>query len=133
MAKCQNITPTRKKICIGALRYRININNRDLVGFATENSAVHSEVFTLFKTVHAGIETRKNQVFQTLDGVAVDPELIVTHIFIIRFTSGISTEQFIEFKSTNYKILKAENIDEANLWLRLSANLRGNSSKAGAQ
>ncbi len=133
MAKCQNITPTRKKICVGALRYRININNRALVGIKTENNATHSEVFTLFKTVKASIETRKNQVFQTLDGVAIDPELIVTHIFMTRFTSGFSTEQFIEFKNLNYKILKVENVDEADLWIRLSANLRGDFTKAGAQ
>lgn len=133
MAKCVDITPTRKKICIGAFRYRININDRDAQGL-TPTDAAHSETFTLFKTVKASIETKPARtVLQTLDGVAIDPDLIATHIFMTRFLAGINTEQYIAFNGNNYKILKAENIDEANLWLRLSANLRGDSTKAGAQ
>lgn len=133
MAKCVDITPTRKKICVGALRYRISINDRDAQGLTSTDTA-HSETFTLFKTVKASVETKPARtVLQTWDGVVIDPDLITTHVFMTRFLAGINTEQYITFKGNNYKILKAENIDEANLWLKLNANFRGDSTKAGAQ
>ncbi len=132
MAKCLDITPKRKKVCVGALRYRINIYNRGIVT-ALAGSAVHSEAYTLFKVLKASIETKGISPSQTLDGVTIDPDLIVTHVFIVRFLSTINTEQFIEFRGKNYGILKAENIDEAGMYLRLSANLRGAFNKAGAK
>ena len=133
MAKCVNITPKRKKLCVGALRNKIEVYDRDLVGVSIKGEQAHSEDYTLLTSMFASIETKKGGATQTLDGVVIDPELIVTHFFITRFLSTITAEHFVVFNNLVYKILKVENIDEANLWLRLSANLRGDFTKAGAQ
>ncbi len=133
MAKCLDITPKRKKICVGSLRNKIKINNRVITSSAIEGTAEHSEKYTLFKIVFASIQTIEIRTLQTLDGVVIDPDLVVTHVFITRFLATINAEQYVEFKGKNYKILKAENIDEADRWLRLKANLRGDFTLAGAQ
>ena len=133
MPKCQDITPKRKKICIGALRITIDIKDRDLEGPVNFGDEAHAETFKIFKTVKAGIETKAGNVFQTLDGVAQDPRTVVTHVFLIRFTGGVSTEQFVEHDGINYKILRVINIDLRNRWLKLNCNERGIATKAGAQ
>lgn len=133
MAKCIDVTPKRKKICVGALRNKIKIFKRVLTSSTTEGVAEHSEKYTLFKTLFSSIETIQIRTLQTLDGVTIDPELVVTHVFIVRFLATINAEQYIQFKGNNYKILKVENIDEADRWFRLKANLRGDLTLAGAQ
>lgn len=132
MAKCRDITFNKKKLCIGSLDRKVGIYNRKASG-KSNASAAHSEAYTLFKSVFAGIETKSQGTFQTLDGVSLEADLIITHTFAIRYLAGVSSEQFIQYKGYNYKILKAENIDEADEWWRLKANQRGLITKAGAQ
>lgn len=133
MPKCQDITPKRKKICIGALRYKVDINNRNLKGPTNFSSEAHFEEYTLFKTVSAAIETKDDGKFQIFNGVAIDPNLTVTHVFTIRFTDGVTTEQFIQYKGINYKILKRVNIDEQDRWLKLNCRASGDFDKQGAR
>ncbi len=133
MAKCQDITPTIKKICIGSLRQKIKIKTRNLQGPVNFGEGAHIEEFTTFKTVSASFETKNAGAFRTLDGVAQDPESVITHVFIIRFIANVNAQQFVEFQSINYKILKVINIDLRNRWLKLNCNERGDASKAGAQ
>lgn len=133
MAKCKDITPSRKSVCIGSLRYRVKIYDRAIASSGVEGTAEHSEGYTLFKTVFANIQTIEIRTLQTMDGVMIDPDLVVTHTFIVRYLSTLNTEQYVVFKGKNYKILKAENVDEADEWLRLKVNLRGDFTKAGAQ
>jgi len=133
MAKCIDITPKKKTICIGALRNKIDIYTRAITTPGANAIGDHAENYTLLKTVWANIQTVEIRTLQTMDGVALDEELVVTHVFIVRYQSTIDTEKYIVFKGNNYKILKAENIDEADEWLRLKANLRGTFTKAGAQ
>lgn len=135
MAKCKNITPTRKKVCIGALRNRIKIKDRNIRGPLTESDKSHREEFTDLKTVKASITTRGVSVLQEEADVSTDPALTPTHFFIIRYMTSITltTKQFVEFKGINYKILRVENIDAADLWYRLHSRKLGDATKKGAQ
>lgn len=133
MARCQNISPKLKKICAGDLRFKVSINNRAIVPPADKVNTENSQDYTLFSDVWAAIETKNTGSYQTLDGVALDETLIVTHVFYIRFFDGISTEQFIFYNGDNYKIIRATNIDERSLFLRLNCNLLGEFSKQAAQ
>lgn len=133
MAKCKNITPFKKKICLGALRSRIQIKDRNILGLATQSNVSHRQEFALFKTVKASITTRGVSVLQEEAQVSADLSLVPTHVFIIRFITGIKPTQIIESKGINYKILHAENIDERNLYYRLHSRKLGDATKKGAQ
>lgn len=50
---------------------------------------------------------------------------VPTHYFIIRYRSGITSENIVAWQGSFYEIVKPENISMRNKWLRLICKLRG--------
>ena len=118
MAVCQKIRIKKRQFCVGDLRERITLQDRDIQPPGDIN---FTEQFTNPLVVSAAVKT--------LSGVTVfdgtDIERIATHDFTIRFQSGITQEKWILWKSERYDILVVEDFDGRNEWLRLRSTVRG--------
>lgn len=133
MGDCIDLGRKKRKICIGDLKYSVGIYDRDISGGLSQTNQAHSETYTLLTSVFVSIETKSSIITQTFDGVVIEPDLVITHIFITRYLATITTEQFIVYAGLVYKIVTAENVNEEGDWLRLKANFRGTFTKPGAQ
>jgi len=118
MAVCQVIRIKKRKFCVGDLRERITLQNRDIQAPGDIN---FTEKFSGPLVVSAAVKT--------LAGITVfdstNVERIATHDFIIRFQSGITQEKWILWKSERYDILVVENLEGRNQWLKLRSAVRG--------
>jgi len=138
MAKCQNITPTRKKICLSALRKKIGLFRRDILPPTAGNLASaqsHSHEYEEFATPFAAIETKGRgvDIFDGIETSGVDGiPVVASHIIMIKYRRDVTAETYVRFGENNYDILKVENIDERNQYLRLFCALRGDQDKAAA-
>ncbi len=128
MPKCKNISKSRSKLCIGSLRTSIIIYDRDQK--APSNGESHSEEYSNPRSVRAQIET-KGKGIDVFDGVSQD-FITVSHVITMRFMSNLTSENWLQFGGLNYDILKVENMDEENRYLRLYCALAGSVTKAGA-
>ncbi len=126
MAQCQRISIKKREPCIGDLRNRIILYDRDL-GANNTNDPDYDLTFTNAISVWAGVVTLADgqDVFSGVNIVA-----IAKHKFIIRYRSGITSEKWIQFNSKNYDILSIEDPEERHEFLILYCNERGDSSKA---
>lgn len=133
MAVCQNITPKEKKICLSALRKKVGLFRRSIVAPASSQSHTHD--YAQFATPFASIETKGKGV-DIFDGVEISGAdgipAVASHIIMIKHRSDVTAEDYVRFGGDNYTILKVENIDERNQYLRLFCALRGDENKAAA-
>lgn len=118
MAVCQVIRIKKRKFCVGDLRERITLQDRDIQPPGDIN---FTEQFSGLLVVSAAVKT--------LSGVTVfdstNIERIATHDFIVRFQTGITQEKWILWKNERYDILVVEDFDGRNEWLRLRSTVRG--------
>jgi len=120
MTSCAKIRIKRRSICIGDLKYLIELNNRAIQ--APELGSVdYDETFTPTETVRAAIETKSGETIFDQSNT----EHSVTHRFYIRFLSGVTAETWIKFDSDLYDILTVENLDGQNRFLLLRCTIRG--------
>jgi len=124
MAKCKTIEKDVISVCIGDLNKKVVIKSRVLTPSST-GSVDYTEVFTTVATVWALVKTsvKGNEVF---DGthLMVDKD-IFTHEVYIRYRSGITQENWIEYNSEHYNILDITNINEDNTFLKIRCIVRG--------
>ena len=120
MANCLKIRPKKRTVCIGDMRYQIELNTRSIQA-PTMGGVDFGENFTATETVSAAIETKNGET--VFDGSNL--ERVVTHRFYIRFISGITEETWINFENNLYDILNVENLDQRSEFLLLRCTLRG--------
>lgn len=133
MAVCQNVTPTRKKLCLSAFRKKIDLFRRDIL--APASSQAHTHEYESFANPFASIETKGKgvDIFDGIERSGADGiPVVASHIIMIKFRSDVTAENYVRFGGNNYDILKVENIDERNQYLRLFCALRGDENKAAA-
>lgn len=124
MAKCQRIRRKKRRVCVGDLNERITINDRD---FEPQGDAPTGEiVFTNPRVVWAMVAT----LIGTTTFDQVNGEQAASHDFFIRFTDGITAENWIFFRDNSYDILRVEALDGRREFMRLRCNERGSTSAA---
>lgn len=128
MPKCKNISKSRSKLCVGSLKTSVVIFDRNQK--APVDGESHSEEYSNPRPVKAQVETKGKgvDVFSEVSGDFVT----VSHVITMRFMSNLTSENWVQFGGINYDILKVENIDEENRYLRLYCALAGSVTKAGA-
>jgi len=122
MATCHKIKFKHRAICAGDLDRRIELQTR---GFKNCNTSVDfGQEFTKTKSTYAALVTaRGKDIF-----AGANMETLVSHIFYIRYFDGLTSESWINYRSTRYDILEVENLDERNEFYALFCNVRGDDS-----
>ncbi len=120
MAKCVRIRRKKRKVCIGDLTDEIILQNRNITP-PPFGSADFDESFTTIATVFAAINTVSGKTF--FDGVNSD--INITHEIYIMFDATVTAETWIEFKNRRIDILRVENLEERDEWLKLICTERG--------
>lgn len=119
MSECERIRIPHKKICVGDLRYRISLRNRQLGPPRTGVDITHE--FVEFRRPWAAIKTMNGP--NMFSGVNLDET--PTHIFYIRHFPDLTAQSWVYHNDERYNILQVENINERNEWYALYCNQRG--------
>lgn len=126
LSRCKKIRIPKRRYCAADLNKKIVLQDRSI---STPDDLDYGEDFDKLKTIWAGVKT--------LIGVEIFDEnndvVNATHDFIIHFRVGVTAENWILYKNNRYDILKVENFEERNEWLRLRSRLTGSDSKASTQ
>lgn len=130
MATCKKIRRVSKRVCVGALNRQIVVNLRT-ISFPKNNDVDFNEEFTAQKTVWANVVT--------IDGVVIlddtNTAREVSHDVYIRYILNTTAEKWVKLISVDgtsdvyLDILRVENLNEENRFLRLRCALRGNVAK----
>jgi head-tail adaptor len=103
---------------------RIKINVRTLTPPAA-NGVNFGETLSNETEVWAGLQTSRGiEVFSGTNLVGV-----ATHFFYIRAISGLTSESWVEFKGSYYRILDIQNYQEDDRFQILRCVVRGDTSK----
>ena len=122
MAKCKKIYRQKKRVCTGSLNKPIIIYDKKL-----NPTAEYGGKIDLINPIIAW------SMVETIDGIPVvdgsNITFLGTHNFYIRYLAGytdtIDKEFLVRYNGTDYKILKIENLNEENSFLKISCNERG--------
>ena len=131
MAKCVKLKRTKTEVCIGNMRYRIDIFIRTLTSPLNPTGPIvdYTETFTLVDNVWAMIETPKGKVI--FDSVGVEKR--ITDVFYIRFLPSITSQNWVEFNGNRYDIERVRNLEENSLFLQLDCIIRGAIDKEASE
>lgn len=103
MSKQKIISSKKSKACIGRLSHRITINKREV----TYQSSQSVYSFTPVWTVWADIITKSG--LKQFNGINIED--ISSHIFIVRKISDLTSEYWINYNDSNYRILSVETVN----------------------
>lgn len=120
MSKCRKIKIAKRRLCIGDLNRRIELKNRDITA-PIFNTVDFIETFTPNKCVWGGVETVSGKTH--FDGVATD--ITITHNWYISFDETVTAETWIVYACRRFDILKVENFEERNEFMKLICVDRG--------
>ncbi len=127
MPVCSKIRKKKRQICIGDMRDRVILEDRDLTAPFVGVDA--SEVFSNASSIWAMIETVDGVEFFNSVNQAVD----VTHFVYVNFDSSITVEKWLRLENgQRLDILKVDNLDERNSVLKLQCTNRGQDTKEAA-
>jgi SPP1 family predicted phage head-tail adaptor len=103
----------------------IKIHDRTLTPPATDDTNF-TEVLSNENEVWAAVKTSTGiEVFSGTNLIG-----IATHFFYIRFITGLTSESWVEFKDSYYRILDIQNYQEADEFMVLRCVVRGDTTKA---
>lgn len=122
---CKVIKPDTFKVCIGSMNTQIKIFDRTLTAPATDDTNF-DEVLSNEIEVWAAVKTSSG--IEVFDGTNLIG--IATHFFYIRFITGLTSESWIEYKSSYYRILDIQNYQEADEFMILRCVIRGATTEA---
>jgi len=88
---------------------------------APRTNVDYSETFSGDKSVWASLKTTKGR--DTFYLTNLDKQ--VSHVFLIRWYAGLTSEKWVEFQTENYDIIEVENVEERNEWYLVYCNVRG--------
>lgn len=124
MADCKRIRSKIRKICIGDMDKQIILKSRS-ISSPLGDSVDYSEEFTEISNPWSMVHTlSRGPIFFDDTNIATQ----VTHIFGIRYESGITSEIWVEYDGENYDVLNVENLDQRSEFLILSAVHRGDAN-----
>ncbi len=120
MPQCVKIRRKKRQPCIGDMDDLITLQGRTLTPPASGVDATE-EFADTNPDVWALIETVSGETMFDDTGTERD----ITHLFIISFITGISSETWILFNNDRLDILSVEDLDERHEFLMLRASNRG--------
>ncbi len=124
MAECVVKQRKSTRICIGSLNQRIVIKTRQLTP-NSDNDVDYDEIFTELKTVWAMVETVSGKTMFDKSNVERD----VTHNFYIRYITGVTVEEWIQYKDQYFDLLGVENFGEEDSFYKITVAIRGDKDK----
>lgn len=131
MSVCENVSPKKRRICIGDLNTPIKIQVRTLTP-ENINNVDYNENFTEVKEVWSAIETKRGfSSFNDIGTTATGKIINFTHQFYIRYSPSfvITSENWLEYKNEKYVINSVENLEEKNNFLKIYALKKGTKTK----
>jgi len=120
MPTCVKIRRKKRQPCIGDMNEIITLQGRTLTP-PTSGVDATEEFTDSNPDVWALIETVSGETMFDDTGTERD----VTHMFVIRFITGISSETWILFNNERLDILSVEDLDGRQEFLKLRASNRG--------
>jgi len=129
---CKRKSFKKTEICVADLRHKIVLQSRAM---SAVSAGIYEpvETFATIATVKSAIETVEGT--RRFAGVAIDKR--TTHIFWIRYTSGLVTPEdgnhFILYDARRFRVLRVTNDGEDRKWLAIQCTERGDDSQAAAQ
>ena len=128
MPICQSIRKKKRRVCVGDMRDPITLNNRNITA-PLFNTVDFDENFEPIDSS----QPETLSLIETVDGKTyfdgVNTETPITHIIYIPFNDSVTSETWIEFEGRRIDILRVENFDERNQFLKLTCNERGLTSR----
>lgn len=123
MAICSKIRRKKRQVCVGDLNTEIILQDRAI----TEplfGDPDFDENFTDTATVWAAVNTVDGKTF--FDGVSTDTN--ITHEIFIRYDATVTAETWIELGGQRIDILRVQNLEERNQFMKLICSDRGATS-----
>jgi len=127
MAICKKIKRVVERVCIGSMNKFVKLKLRS-IEFNDENDVDFNEFFQDTDSVWAMVSTVDGvQIFDSSNVIRS-----VTHDFYIRYDSNITSEHWLFYPAQVgnsepqiFDIVKIENLNEENRFIKLRCNLRG--------
>jgi len=117
MSKKKQICNIQSAVCIGSMKFPIQIINSEInpeaIGFTIN--------FDDFVTTYAAIQTRTG--VETFDGSNISHNL--THIFYIRYGIEVEALYHIRYNEKFYIVMDVEDMGEEKRFLKLTTTERG--------
>jgi head-tail adaptor len=124
MPLCKKIRADHRKVCIGDMRWRIDIFTPVITPANRTLTVDYSVTKVPFMTVWASVKTIPNVAI--FDGA--NTEQTISHEFYIRYHDGIDEEKYIRYPASTgdfYNVVYTENFENRNEFILLKCNLRG--------
>ncbi len=113
--------------CIGDMRERVKIHDR-VIKTPVFGTADFTEELSGVKEVWANVKTVTGKTF-----FSVNIDVALTHEIIIRYDKNITSENWVEYRNNNLKIVAVEDLDERHEFLKLKCTDRGDKNLGAAQ
>lgn len=123
MPQCIPVKKKFRKVCLGDLRDRIVIQDRNIK--APQNGVDYSEQFDRGRKRRAMINTVRGSVF--FDDLG--QQTVITHDIYFRYDKSLTTQNWILFDGKRFKILELTNLDERRRWLLAECTDKGDKNK----
>jgi len=124
MPICKKIKSEHRKVCIGDMRWLIDIFNPVIIPPFQSDSVDYTVEKIPEATVWAAVKTLPNvAIFD-----AMNTEQTVSHEFYIRYRPGITPEKRIRYPATTgeyYSIVQVENFENRSEFLLIKCNIKG--------
>jgi hypothetical protein len=117
MPTCQKISHKKKNYCIGDLRYNIKLIDRSIEP-TDEGYTMNTDDFV---STMSGCRT--GGMVQVFGGVNIVE--VQSHIFPIRFRTGIEIYEHVEYNNKYYRIMGTEDLNEDHRFIEITAVERG--------
>lgn len=125
MPRCVRLKRKHRKVCVGDLDNTITLQDRAITAPLSGFDA--NEAFTTNTAdAWAKIETSRGET--VFDGS--NTEVDVTHIFTIRWLTGVTAETWILFDGERFDILDTQDLEERNEWLIMKCTNKGITANA---
>lgn len=128
MPTCVKIRSKKTQVCIGDLRFKIDIQQRELgVPFNPIDGVDvdYSENFTTLHSIFSAIDTPIGATTFNEIGIST----AISHIFYVRFSSDVDAQKFILFENVRFKIVRVTNFEGRRIFMKLECIERGSADK----
>lgn len=124
MPSCEKIKARHRQVCIGDMRWLIDIYTPIITPPNISNTVDYSVVKPLVATVWAAVKTFPTE--QIFDGMNTSQQ--TTHEFYIRWRADVTDEKNIRYPSgvgQYYNIVYIEDLENRHEFLLLRCNFKG--------
>jgi len=119
--ECNPVKIKRQRVCFGDLNRKIKIKSRTITAPDESDEFDYEQTFGTPVTKWAAVQTSSGKdIFDGTNMIGT-----ATHFFFLKFVSGLTSESMVEWRNENYRVLRIENLDENDEYMKLYCALRG--------